>query len=88
MTVSRRAFQTFLAGLGLSLAGQEVRAASHAGHDVESFMLARNGWVPNNDHLPVLYYRNAAALPADDPASGFERLFTANGWPPQWRWGV
>ena len=39
MTVSRRAFQTFLAGLGLSLAGAEVHAAGARDHDVESFML-------------------------------------------------
>lgn len=88
MTVSRRAFQTFLAGIGLSLAGTDMCAAGAADHDVESFMLQPNDWVPNNDHLPVIYYRNALALPAHDPASAFEDLFTANGWPPQWRWGV
>ena len=42
--------------------------------------------MPNNT-LPVLIYRNA--LPATgDLANTMERLFTANGWPPQWRNGV
>ncbi|GBQ29313.1 cupin [Gluconacetobacter azotocaptans] len=89
MTVSRRAFQSLLAGLGLSLTGRQAQAAGRTGgHDIDSFMLPRNDWVPNNDHLPVLYYRNAVALRPDDPAAGFEELFTTNGWPPRWRWGV
>lgn len=48
--------------------------------------LKPNGWMPNSP-LPVLLYRNA--MPAgNDRATAMERLFTANGWPPQWRNGV
>jgi uncharacterized protein YjlB len=48
--------------------------------------LKPNGWMPNNS-LPVLIYRGA--VPAGtDRAAAMERLFTANGWPPQWRNGV
>nr|WP_240161555.1 cupin domain-containing protein [Gluconacetobacter azotocaptans] len=73
----------------MSLTGRQAQAAGRTGgHDIDSFMLPRNDWVPNNDHLPVLYYRNAVALRPDDPAAGFEELFTTNGWPPRWRWGV
>lgn len=88
MTLSRRAFQSFLAAMGLSLTGRAAHAAGPSARDIDSFMLPRNDWVPNNDHLPVLYYRNAVALRGNDPASGFEELFTATGWPPQWRWSV
>ena len=50
----------------------------------EAFVLAANGWVPNNPTLPVLHYRGLAA---GRPAA-LEAMFTANGWPAQWRNGV
>jgi uncharacterized protein YjlB len=55
----------------------------------EHFLLARNGWVPNNPRLPVILYRRAAPDGgAEATASAFERLFSRNGWTPRWRNGV
>jgi uncharacterized protein YjlB len=52
----------------------------------ERLRLSRNGWMPNNEHLPVLLWRNV--LSTGDNATAFEKLFERNGWPPQWRDGV
>jgi uncharacterized protein YjlB len=52
----------------------------------ELIPLSRNGWVPNNDRLPVLLYRRAFAVDdAPNPAAIFEQAFQRNGWPAQWR---
>jgi uncharacterized protein YjlB len=52
----------------------------------ELIHLARNGWVPNNNRLPVLLYRRAFDVDdAADPAAIFEQAFHRNGWPAQWR---
>ncbi len=51
-------------------------------------MLADDGVFPNNDHLPLIVYREAVSLPARDPAAGFEALFAQHHWPPAWRYGV
>ena len=51
----------------------------------EVIQLTRNGWMPNNEYLPVLVYRNAISPKGNDPAALFEKQFEANGWPPQWR---
>ena len=53
--------------------------------DPQILRLSRNGWMPNNEHLPVLLYRDVLRGQGDDPASTFEAVFTRNGWPPQWR---
>ncbi|MFI8222242.1 cupin [Pseudomonas sp. NPDC085632] len=56
---------------------------------VQALLLKRNDWVPNNPRLPVLIYPQAIELKgSDDPAALFEQTFSANGWPPQWRYGV
>lgn len=55
---------------------------------VEARRLEDDGAIPNNAKLPLLVYRQAVALPEDDPAAVFEALFTANGWPAAWRNGV
>ncbi|QCY13215.1 cupin [Pseudomonas sp. MPC6] len=54
----------------------------------QPLLLERNGWVPNNPRLPVLIYPKAIAVQGSDPAALFEKIFNANGWPPQWRYGV
>ena len=56
--------------------------------EFEALRLSRNGWMPNNEHLPVLIYRHAVDIRGVDPAAHFEQLFERNGWPAQWRDGV
>jgi len=56
--------------------------------DPQILRLSRNGWMPNNEHLPVLLYRSVLTTSGDDPAANFEHVFQRNGWPPQWRNGV
>jgi hypothetical protein len=55
---------------------------------IQSFMLAENGWVPNNARLPVIIY--SAALDIDLPylADRFEAMFGDHGWPADWRDGI
>jgi len=80
----RRQFNTMLGAAGLALSQK-----GHAGEaSPEVIQLSRNGWMPNNDHLPVLLYRNAVRCEGGDPAALFEARFQGNGWPPQWRDGV
>ncbi|WP_053161188.1 cupin domain-containing protein [Pseudomonas sp. P1.8] len=55
---------------------------------MQTLLLYRNGWVPNNPRLPVLIYPKAISVEGDDPAALFEQRFSANGWPPQWRYGI
>lgn len=40
--------------------------------EVQTLLLERNDWVPNNPRLPVLIYRHAIAIEGDDPAARFE----------------
>lgn len=54
---------------------------------VENFLLRENGWVPNNELLPVIVYR-AAVETDSDRVNRFEALFGDHGWPAQWRDGV
>jgi uncharacterized protein YjlB len=59
-----------------------------AANTPEILRLSRNGWMPNNEDLPVLLYRSVAGAEGGDPAAFFESLFGRNNWPAQWRNGV
>ncbi|MCF4996338.1 cupin [Pseudomonas syringae] len=54
----------------------------------QTLKLERNGWVPNSPHLPVLIYPGAVDPQTGDLAARFEEIFSANGWPPQWRYTI
>ncbi len=92
--MDRRRFSSVLTALGLlpirsTLAG--FSAFAETTDQPELLHLSRNGWMPNNKHLPVLLYRGAfksGATNDPDPAAKFEEAFRRNGWPPQWRNGV
>lgn len=64
------------------------KSSSEGSREPEVLRLSRNGWVPNNDRLPVLVYRSVLDLAAENPAAACEALFRRNRWPPQWRDGV
>lgn len=81
--MNRRKFGTALAVLGAGMGTEMFAIVS----EPEVLQLKRNGWMPNNEKLPVLLYRNAFVL-RGDVAGEMERLFERNRWPPQWRNGV
>lgn len=49
--------------------------------------IKQNGNYPNNDTLPLLILK-AASKGAGITPEGFEKEFTANGWPAAWRNGI
>ncbi len=56
--------------------------------EIETLVLAENGWVPNNARLPVIVYRSAADGEGNALAERFEEMFAAHCWPPDWRDGI
>jgi len=80
--INRRQFAAGLAALGLTAEGKGAAEPNKLKPEV--LLLSRNGWMPNNEHLPALLYRGAFTASSPAPAVIFER----NGWPPQWRNGV
>jgi len=85
--INRRHFTAGILAVGIG--GKKVSALKPEDSTTptpQQLHLKPNGWMPNSS-LPVLLYRNAMPK-SNDLATAMEHLFTANGWPPQWRNGV
>jgi uncharacterized protein YjlB len=80
--LNRRQFGAVIAALGVTAAGH-AQSCVHT----ETLQLSHNGWMPNNDRLPVLLYRRAFQASATT-ADQMEETFRRNAWPAQWRNGV
>lgn len=80
--MNRRQFGVAIAALGLTGA-----ASAENRVQAEKLPLSRNGWMPNNEYLPVLLYRRAFDV-SGDAAGRMEAAFERNQWPAQWRNGV
>lgn len=87
--MDRRRFNQALGSVGLGFAGRESPGSQPEPVLKPAVLpLKQNGWMPNNEQLPVLLYRAALPTGGADPAKLFETRFLHNGWPPQWRNGV
>ncbi|GGJ98188.1 cupin domain-containing protein [Pseudomonas matsuisoli] len=84
MSLDRRAFNAVL--FALSLAPNVAALGAPARNEKpEQLRFKDDGKIPNSPY-PTLVYRD---LPLEgDKAAAFEKLFAANGWPPQWRYGI
>jgi uncharacterized protein YjlB len=54
---------------------------------VEAHLLRDDGFIPNNQHLPLVVFRQALERSAVS-ARAFEAMFQRNGWDGAWRNGV
>jgi len=80
-TLDCRQFAALLAADGLTMSRTIFAQAKIEEPEVLRF--SRNGWVPNNDRLPVLIYHGVFEISDADPAANFEQVFHRSGWSPQ-----
>lgn len=71
----RRNISMALALGGWLRAGQALASNDGFGTEVQPEVLrfSPNGWIPNNQRLAVLVYRNAIPVSGQDPAASFEK---------------
>jgi uncharacterized protein YjlB len=55
---------------------------------IETFLIEKNGWVPNNPRFPVVLYKDILPDHRIIKPADVEALFQRNGWEPRWRDGV
>jgi uncharacterized protein YjlB len=72
--------------LGFAAWGAEAMLGSSAS-EPELLRFGKNGWMPNNERLPVLVYRGVLRG-ARDLTEKLEDLVRRHGWTPEWRNGV
>ena len=72
--------------MAMAALGLRAKANGERFMVVQKLQLSRNGWMPNNERLPVLLYRRAFS--GKDVADRMEETFQQNLWPAQWRNGV
>lgn len=79
--MDRRAFAAMLGAMGLGSVralraapeGVAMGGGNGGTNDPEVLQLSRNGWMPNNEHLPVLLYRDVMQAQGNDAASRSSR---------------
>lgn len=79
--MNRRQFAAAVAVLGVT-----GKLQAEGSPELEVLQLSQNGWMPNNDRLPVLLYRRA--FENQHVADRMEATFQRNNWPAQWRNGI
>lgn len=73
-------------GVGIAAFGLGSTAKGKPQTQIEKLQLSRNGWMPNNERLPVLLYRRAFRV--DETIDAMEETFQRSLWPAQWRNGI
>jgi uncharacterized protein YjlB len=56
--------------------------------EIHQTTLKRNGFFPNNAHLPVLLYKQALQLPGEKPEETVQQIFEENNWGNTWVNGI
>ncbi|QCR36502.1 cupin [Nissabacter sp. SGAir0207] len=87
MPLDRRQFCGFFILLAVSPFGSPARAQSRE-VAMERIALTKAAHGVPNSPYPVILYHHVLPPETADPAAYLEHLFTANGWPPQWRYPV